>query len=313
MLRFTALLLAAGFVAGGSAFADTTVNLSGMHLCCGACVKAVNGVGEKTEGVSLKIDKDAGTCAVTGPDRKSVQKVVNQLATAGFYAKSDNDKLKIKRKTFIDKGMVSRLELIGVHNCCGGCNKTITAAIESVDGVTANNAAPKQSTIVVEGNFDGAKLVAALNKAGFFARAKNPNPKKKKKAAANWETLAAIPAGHRNAGDHVIAGRHVVHVAAYREDDARPLVAQHRRHLTGVFALLEMHVAVTDPRCMGSHQHFVRSRCIDLEVQDLHRLIDFSQDGCAHLGFSLSVTVCGVLERVSTLTKSRRPLGPESV
>ena len=187
MLRFASVLSVAVVLAGSTASADVAVVLSDMHLCCGACVKAVDGIGaemaEKFEGVAVKVDKAAGTCAVSGPDRKGVQQTINAIARAGFYGKSDNDKVKMKLKTGIDKGKVSRLELIGVHNCCGGCNKAIVSAIESVDGVTANTARPKSKKVVIEGEFDAAAVVTAMNKAGFYARTKVE--KKKKAAAAN--------------------------------------------------------------------------------------------------------------------------------
>jgi copper chaperone CopZ len=72
----------------------------------------------------------------------------------------------------VKKGMIDRLELVGVHNCCGGCNKAIKAAIATVDGVEADTAKAKSKTLVVEGKFDGLAIVAALNKAGFHVRAK---------------------------------------------------------------------------------------------------------------------------------------------
>ena len=68
--------------------------------------------------------------------------------------------------------MTQRLELIGIHNCCGGCNKAIKAAIATVDGVQADTAKPNSKSVVIEGDFDGLAVVTALNKAGFHVRSK---------------------------------------------------------------------------------------------------------------------------------------------
>jgi copper chaperone CopZ len=77
----------------------------------------------------------------------------------------------------VESGKVKRLELIGVHNCCGGCNSAIKDAIATVEGVSANTAKPKTDSIVIEGDFDGLALVQALNKAGFHVRAKDAQRK----------------------------------------------------------------------------------------------------------------------------------------
>ena len=89
------------------------------------------------------------------------------IARAGFHGESDHAKLKVPDNSGVKEGKVKRLELVGVHNCCGGCNSAIKEAIATVAGVEKDTAAPKSKTLVVEGDFDGLALVQALNKAGF--------------------------------------------------------------------------------------------------------------------------------------------------
>ena len=154
------------------AYAEETVNISKMHLCCGACVKAVESAIEKVEGAKVEVDQDAGSASVTAADRKTARRALGAIARAGFHGQTDSDKLKMPENSGVKEGKIERLELVGVHNCCGGCNKAIKAAIASVDGVVADTAKAKRKSLVVEGNFDGLAIVTALNKAGFHVRKK---------------------------------------------------------------------------------------------------------------------------------------------
>jgi len=170
--------------ASHSALAEVTVNLSKMHFCCGACVKAVEGAIKKVEGASVKVDADAGTAKVTAADAKTTRQAVAAIARAGFHADSDHQKIKVADNSGVEAGKVKRLELVGVHNCCGGCNSAIQEALGSVEGVQSNTAKPKSETLVVEGDFDGLAVVRALNKAGFHVRAKGAEKPKKGAAEA---------------------------------------------------------------------------------------------------------------------------------
>ncbi len=167
-----------------SARAEVTVNLSKMHLCCGACVKAVEGSLEKVEGAAVKVDADAGTAVVTAPDAKVARQAIAAIARAGFHAESDHAKLKTPDNSGVKAGKVKRLELVGIHNCCGGCNKAIKEALAKVEGVASDTAKPKETTLVVEGDFDGLAVVQALNKAGFHVRTKEAIEAQKKGAAS---------------------------------------------------------------------------------------------------------------------------------
>jgi copper chaperone CopZ len=164
-------LVIAGLVAPLAAQAESKVKVSETHLCCGACVKAVNAALKDIQGVKHTADQDEGTIAITAADDAGAQAALDALLSAGFHGKIDNPALKFK-ETKVAAGNVQRIELTGVHNCCGSCTKSIKEAIKSVDGVTADTVKPKQSSFVVEGNFDAAKLVAALLDAGFAVQVK---------------------------------------------------------------------------------------------------------------------------------------------
>ena len=160
-----------------AAQAEVTVTLKDMHLCCGACEKGVVQAVKKIEGAEVTVDQKARTATVKAADAKTARRAVMAIANAGFHGTSDHAKIKVRDNSGVKAGKVARLELVGVHNCCGGCDDAIQEAVGKVKGVKSNTAKPKSKTMVVEGDFDGQELVQALFKAGFHVR-----QKKEKKA-----------------------------------------------------------------------------------------------------------------------------------
>jgi copper chaperone CopZ len=160
-------------LASGGAFgADTKVELKNTHLCCGQCVKAVDEILKKIDGVTGKCDQKAGTVTITAKDDATAQKALDALAAGGFHGTTDSKDLKIKDDSGVAKGKVKTLTLEGVHNCCGQCNKAIVAAVGKVAGVTGNTAKVKSDTFEVTGEFDAEELVKALNAAGYHVKVK---------------------------------------------------------------------------------------------------------------------------------------------
>src|SRR5205809_2516549 len=121
MRRFVTFLGIAGLLlVGRSAVAETKVTISDTHLCCGQCLRAVDSTLKDMAGVKFKSDQGAKTIEITADNDEAAQKAINALADAGFYGKLDNDKLKFKP---VDAGdaAVQKLEVSGIHNCCGQC------------------------------------------------------------------------------------------------------------------------------------------------------------------------------------------------
>ena len=163
-----AAVLLAGWAA--AATPDSKVEMKGLHLCCGACeggaVKALEGTGAK----NVAADKAAGTLTFMVKDAKVAQRAFDALAAAGFHGDSGVKGLGIKDDSGVKPGKVKSLKLSGVHNCCGGCTKALKAAIEKVGGVTGTDLADKATTFTVNGEFDGAELIKAINDAGYHAK-----------------------------------------------------------------------------------------------------------------------------------------------
>jgi copper chaperone CopZ len=172
MSRVLALsAFAAVSLLAGAVRAETKVTISGTHLCCGQCLRAVETTLKDLKGVSHKSSQEAKTIELTAENDEAAQKAVNALAAAGFYGKTDSDKVKYAPVDAATTA-VERLEVSGVHNCCGACTTAIKKALGTVEGVTANTVKPREEAFVVEGKFKPADLVKALLDAGFYVQLK---------------------------------------------------------------------------------------------------------------------------------------------
>lgn len=152
--------------------AETKVTLKKMHICCGACVNGITKAVKDLKGVKVDVSQKDKTTVITADTDEAAQKAIDAIADAGYHADSDHKTLKVKDDSGAKEGKVKRLEVTGVHNCCGGCNKAVKAAIKTVDGVDADTAKAKSDSFVVEGNFDALALIKALNKEGFHVKVK---------------------------------------------------------------------------------------------------------------------------------------------
>ncbi len=175
MTRLTkSFLLSFGcmLVFAAAARAETKVTLKNVHLCCPMCVTAVGETLKDVAGVKGECNQQAKTIALTADDAAAAQKAVDALAKAGFHGKPDSDVVKFK-PVETPTGNVKKLELKGIHNCCGQCTRIIKATIkDKVKGVTSDTTTAKKDEITVEGDFSARELVDALLEAGFHVEVK---------------------------------------------------------------------------------------------------------------------------------------------
>lgn len=164
------LIALASLAANGAA--DTKVELKGVHLCCGACVKAVGNIAKDVEGVKAVCDAKSGTVTITATDAKAAQKLLDALAAAGFHGDSGTKEVAIKDDSGAATGKVKSITVSGAHNCCNSCCRALKATVSKVDGVTGDTAKPKEASFEVTGDFDATDLVKALNAAGFHVKVK---------------------------------------------------------------------------------------------------------------------------------------------
>ncbi len=153
------------------ASAESTVKLSGVHLCCKACVNGVTKALAKTEGVKAEVDQSGGTVTLTAADQATAQKGGNALVKAGYYGTSSDVGVKLPTVGKLPEGKVKSLKVEGVHLCCGSCVKAVNKALGEVSGVTANTAEKNAKTFEVTGDFSAKDVFSALNKAGLTGKA----------------------------------------------------------------------------------------------------------------------------------------------
>lgn len=151
----------------GVAQAAVKVELSGLHICCGACVSGIQKAAKGIEGTKIEVDKDAATCTIEADDLKAAQKVVDAIAAAGYHGDSDTKGVSMKDDSKAPKGKVNRIIVKGAHNCCRGCSNAIRDVVKDVEGVQASTVEPRGTSFVVEGDFEAVALVKALNDNGF--------------------------------------------------------------------------------------------------------------------------------------------------
>ena len=146
------------------------VTISEIHLCCGACVKAVE-KGARIDGVQVEVSEDEGTAVLTAANYEAIQKAIDGIADAGLCGKIEDD-TQAGKVAFAEiktaDGNVKKLTVKHIHNCCRGCSDEIAGAVESVEGVASHTVKSKQTEFVVEGDFDPGAVVEALEEAGFY-------------------------------------------------------------------------------------------------------------------------------------------------
>jgi mercuric ion binding protein len=149
--------------------AESTANLTKVHICCKGCAVAIEKSVAKVEGLtSIEVTQKEGTVTLTTADDEALQNAVNAIAKAGFHGKLDNKAVKFP-KAKVPAGKVQRLELAGIHNCCPACTKAIKAALAKVEGVQGDSLKPKATKFVVEGDFVAKDVIKAIEAAGFHA------------------------------------------------------------------------------------------------------------------------------------------------
>src|SRR5262245_16894949 len=119
-IAFAIFGLVCSMLAAGALQAETKVTISKTHLCCPQCLTAVEATLKGIEGVKHKSSQEAKTIEITAASDEAAQKAVDALAGAGFYGTIDSKTIKFK-DVEAPKGDIERIEIAGVHNCCGAC------------------------------------------------------------------------------------------------------------------------------------------------------------------------------------------------
>ncbi len=153
--------------------AESTVKLTGVHLCCKSCVKGADKAVTSISGATSVSDGDEGTVTVTAPDDATAQKAVDALIAAGYFGKSENPAIKVNADTGAKDGKVASVAVNDVHLCCPKCVKAVNGAVSEVTGVTSNTAEKNAKTFEVKGDFSPKEVATSLQKAGLTGKVGN--------------------------------------------------------------------------------------------------------------------------------------------
>lgn len=155
-----------------TAFAETSVKITGVHLCCGKCVTAAEKA-VTSAGATGTADKETKTVTIKAADDAAAQKAADALVAAGFFGASDNAAVKISDSSGAKDEAVKSLKIAGAHLCCDKCANGVGKALESVKGVTGNTAAKGAESFEIQGDFNAKEAVSALEKAGYGGKVAN--------------------------------------------------------------------------------------------------------------------------------------------
>lgn len=178
MKTWGTMAMALALVLGGSIAAQAgDVAISGAHICCGACVKAVQATLKDVPGVSEVTAKQAGgTITYKAADDKAAAAGIEALAKAGFHgaAKHGDAALAYPASGVEKDAMAEKITLTGIHLCCPACYVAAEKALKGVPGVTQvmSNKAAKEISVSGKATIKIAEVVDALYAAGFHPTVK---------------------------------------------------------------------------------------------------------------------------------------------
>lgn len=166
---FSTLLasVAAVLFIGQAAASDVVVK--GPHICCKQCVKIVEGILAKVDGVSnVDADIKGRTVKFTAKDEKAANAGVKALVDGGFFGSATNDgkDLKVNVAAVAKGDKLDTVKVAKVHVCCGLCQTAIKNTFKDLKVSFEGKGA--QRTVIIEGaEVYAGTVVEALRKAGF--------------------------------------------------------------------------------------------------------------------------------------------------
>jgi len=160
-----AILAAAGAVRATDG--EVKCKADGVHLCCGKCVKSVQAILGKVDGIT-KVNCDQANKAVTfeAKDKKTADEAVAALLNGGFIGKMtvDGKEIPITNKEL--KFKADEISVKNVHVCCGQCIKAVNALFKDVK-VTVSGPGPQKDIVISGKNLDADEVLRTLQSAGF--------------------------------------------------------------------------------------------------------------------------------------------------
>ena len=128
-LVVSAFVALAGLVAGNSPARADSVEVSGVHLCCGRCVQMATASVAKVDGISdVKGDRTNKKLTFTAKDEAAAKAARTALSDAGFFGtvKLDGKELAAEAAGTKKTEKAAEVTVKNAHICCGACKTAAT-------------------------------------------------------------------------------------------------------------------------------------------------------------------------------------------
>jgi copper chaperone CopZ len=166
------LMAAVVVVAFGAAQAraDEKAEIKGPHICCKQCVKVVEGLLAKVDGVSeVKCSIKDKTVTFTAKDKEATAKALDAMVEGGFAGSAKFGDAGIARKAAKLEGKADAVVVKGVHSCCGQCRTAIKGLFPDAK-VSFAGPGPQQDVTIAGTDLSLPAVQAALNDKGFSGK-----------------------------------------------------------------------------------------------------------------------------------------------
>jgi periplasmic mercuric ion binding protein len=145
------------------------VKVEGVHLCCGACAKAVTEVLKDAKVDKVNVDRPNKTVTFEAMPADA-EKAIKALYDAGFAGKATIGAKAFEVKAKAPDLQADAIVVKNVHVCCGQCTAGIKALFKDMNGVTVD--VPKEKAVRKDITVSGKGLTAeqvlkTLNDGGF--------------------------------------------------------------------------------------------------------------------------------------------------
>lgn len=162
-------------LAAAPAIAAETVVITGLHLCCGGCVSAVEEALAEVVGLSdLEVDQELRTATFTADNDHAIRAAGTAVLNAGFFGQLSRNgsvtPLAVPEHGQIAAGTkADRAVFDNVHLCCKNCSRGVTKSLAKLREVVAVDCDTKAHTVTLTGkDMDLPAVAAALQAGGFY-------------------------------------------------------------------------------------------------------------------------------------------------
>jgi copper chaperone CopZ len=150
-----------------SAGGGKTGEIKGSHICCGMCVKIVEGMLAKVDGLSdVKVDKGSKTVTFTAKDKKTAEKAVAAMYEGGFSGAAKYGDANITPAAAKLDGKAKEVTVKNVHACCGQCVKALKATFPGAE-VKVDGKGPQKDVHISGTDLSLSEVMQKLHEAGF--------------------------------------------------------------------------------------------------------------------------------------------------